>query len=79
MIVGSSQFWKKYYCVAFLKQMPNFNLLLRSLLTLTAFYSSFSIQFSFLIFVLSQLINTKKLYFSIQIVNTSDFRAKQNF
>jgi hypothetical protein len=23
MIVGSSQLWKKYYCVAFLRQMPN--------------------------------------------------------
>jgi hypothetical protein len=28
MIVGSSQLWKKYYCAAFLRQMPNFNLLL---------------------------------------------------
>jgi hypothetical protein len=28
MIVGSSQLWKKYYCAAFLKQIPNFNLLL---------------------------------------------------
>jgi hypothetical protein len=28
MIVGSSQLWKKHYCSAFLKQMPNFNLLL---------------------------------------------------
>jgi hypothetical protein len=26
MIVGSSQLWKKYYCGAFLKQMPNFSL-----------------------------------------------------
>jgi hypothetical protein len=28
MIVGSSQLWKKYYCAAFLRQMPNLNLLL---------------------------------------------------
>jgi hypothetical protein len=28
MIVGSSQLWKKYYCAAFLKQMPDFTSLL---------------------------------------------------
>jgi hypothetical protein len=36
-----------------------------------------SVEFSFLIFILSQLINTKNLYFSIKIASTSAFRGKQ--
>jgi hypothetical protein len=39
MIVGSSQLWKKYYCAAFLRQMPNFNLLL-TVTSVSAIYRS---------------------------------------
>jgi hypothetical protein len=66
----------RYYATS-LKQMPNFNLLLTLTSDINGVLFAFSIQFSFLIFVLLQLINTKNLYFSIQIANTSGFRAKQ--
>jgi hypothetical protein len=74
MIVGSSQLWRKISLCRFFETEL-------SLLTLT-FCSPFSVEFSFFIFVLSQLIsdqltNTKNLYSSIQIANTSAFRDKQ--
>jgi hypothetical protein len=60
MIVWSSQPWKNFYCSAFLKPMPNSSSFSRSLLTLMTFCLRLSVEFSFLIFVLSQLITANK-------------------
>jgi hypothetical protein len=68
MIVGSGQvLWKKYYCAAFLKQMPNFIFRINGH---GHVYSRFSIAAFRFLDSFYQLINTKNLYFSIQIANS---------
>jgi hypothetical protein len=57
MIVGSSLLWKKYYCAAFLKQMPNFNLL-----TVTSDINGVSFVFFNSVFFPKALKNIEKLY-----------------
>jgi hypothetical protein len=60
---------KKYYCAAFLKQMPNFDSLLTVIFVLFALFTPVFVPY--IRFITAN--NTKNLYFSI---NTSGFRAK---
>jgi hypothetical protein len=57
---GQASLGKKFYCSAFLKPMPNSSSFSRSLLTLMTFCLRLSVEFSFLIFVLLQLITVNK-------------------
>jgi hypothetical protein len=57
---GQASLGKKIYCAAFLKPMPNFSSFSRSLLTLMTFCLRLSVEFSFFIFVLLQLITVNK-------------------
>jgi hypothetical protein len=57
---GQASLGIKFYCSAFLKPMPNSSSFSRSLLTLMMFCLRLSVEFSFLIFVLSQLITINK-------------------
>jgi hypothetical protein len=57
---GQASLGKKFYCSAFLKPMPNSSSFSRSLLTLMTFCLRLSVEFSFLIFVLLQVITVNK-------------------